>query len=331
MDIFATAIEGTEKGHVIGLQGDLNEASVKTFVRFMDDFLDNHKPDAIILDCNQISSCNTEAIQEILKLYNNMRMLKKGLILSRISNAMSKIMIENEAMTQIPTYQEIDRAKEIAMYFISKKTDYDRRKLESLRETPSAMMKKKKVGSPFQQFDEKQAPKNIQTPKILKKSRTSETMKRYTTEDFTAWFKPEQSRRIRNQQIDVLMLQSLESAHGESVMELVDEICTEQNLTYNNMLPLENRPNWDHTLELVNSAKFVIIDFSTPEQSSDHALIMMVASIARLQKTEDQIILINSTEQMPVLWRDLPVIYYDGEPENLKVLKNKLTSKLADV
>ncbi|MCD4657861.1 MAG: hypothetical protein K8S87_10010, partial [Planctomycetes bacterium] len=197
-------------------------------------------------------------------------------------------------------------------------------------ETPVALKRDEEFNkeSIFKQIGINEKNSTKPKSKSFKRSRTSDTIKKYTTEDFTAWFKPEQSRIIRERKNDVLLIQCPDNALSETVSNEINDICISYRLTFNSILPLETSITWSQALDIINNSNLVIIDFTSPKISENTVLLLTIASIARMQKVEAQLMLLNSTEEMPVLWRELPVIYYDTEDKSIERLKSKLDRKL---
>ena len=123
LDIFATELKESKKGKIIQLHGDFDDTTSIQFTRFMEAFLDEHKPDVIVLDCKKIASFDPKALSAVSKLYQNLKILKKGLILARVSESMENVIETKHFQGHIPTYNELERAVEIAYYFIQKKID----------------------------------------------------------------------------------------------------------------------------------------------------------------------------------------------------------------
>ncbi len=331
LDIFATELKESKKGKIIQLHGDFDDTTSIQFTRFMDTFLDDQKPDVVVLDCKEIASFSSKALSAVSKLYQNLKILKKGLILARVSKSMENVIETKNFQGNIPTYNELERAVEIAYYFIQKKSTFTKRKLESIRETPIALKRDELEDrtSIFKQIGISDNNFNKSMSKTVKRPRTSQTVKKYTTEDFTAWFKPDQSRIIRNQKIDVLLIQHPDIAPAMHVSKEITNICISYRLSFNKILPLETHITWSLGLEIINNSKLIIIDFTLlPEQSEKNIQLMTLASIARMQKIENQLVLLNTTEKMPVLWRELPVIPYDVDSKSIEKLKSKLDLKL---
>ncbi|MCD4658114.1 MAG: STAS domain-containing protein, partial [Planctomycetes bacterium] len=139
LDIFANELMESNKGKIIQLHGNFDDATSMQFSKFMESFIDEHKPEVVVLDCKKITSFNSKALTAVSTLYKNLKILKKGLILARVSRPMVPVIEDMKFHGNIPTYNELERAIEIAYYFIEKKSQYNKRKFESIRETPVAL------------------------------------------------------------------------------------------------------------------------------------------------------------------------------------------------
>ncbi|MCK5344353.1 MAG: hypothetical protein KAR20_13155, partial [Candidatus Heimdallarchaeota archaeon] len=140
---------------------------------------------------------------------------------------------------------------------------------------------------------------------------------------------PDQSKIIRDQKIDVLLIQCPEIEHANLVSKEIADICISYRLSFNNILPIENQTTWSLALEIINNSKFIIIDFTTLSEKSEHYVqFLTLATIARMQKIEDQLMLLNSSEDMPVLWQELPVVLYKDDNQSIGKLKSTLDIQL---
>jgi anti-anti-sigma factor len=329
LDIFATELETNDKGKIIHLRGDFNDETSPKFMEFMENYLDEYNPEAVIINCHSIVNFDVQALSKLMQLYKNLRILKKGLILTGISESMMSHLEKIDSESKIPIYPELIKAKEIATYFITKKELYEKRKVESLRETPAALIQGTEKASFFKDLSVTKNAKMKSGSKTGFASNMSKTVKRYTTQDFTKWFQPEQTRRIREQNIDVLILQCPNNPFNAEILQAIDDTCFSYGLKYKSLLPINNRFTWTQALEEINIAKFIFIDFTPPLKKLENLVFLHTfAAIARMVKVEEQLVLINTTDTMPVLWRDIPVLYFNEDKRSKEKFIAKIDSLL---
>ncbi len=349
LDLKVNDIPDVAGGKMIQLFGDLETESAIKFLKLIDKFMAENESLILIFDCIGVKTFSPQAVAAFAKINQKLKARLSGLILTRVTEPMIEIMDKLKVTNAFPIYQEVAKAVE-TLKLLNKKREEQKGKKEeeeeSITETPTATRHETttNIKSPTStgmrrelqtdftpptktptsnvRYDVGQKITKEERTKIVEKTKKHQTsLSQYLSDDSAARFQPPAQPMKASAKYITAVIMAFPSVGGtfKQVENMIRDICDELFIACRSLIPLREKGNWDEVTMMIQQAEVVIVDFTNPGGNPEpDANVLTIASIARIYKRQNELLVLCSSKNVPGIWVNYPLQFYTPTSRGIK-------------